>query len=592
MTSLVGGRYRLIEPVGEGGMGVVWRARDESLGREVAVKRVRLAPGLDAASRAALCDRALAEARTAAALRHPSIVAVHDLIVEDRDPAIVIELVHGPSLEQVIRENGPLPARRAAEIGLRVLSALAATHAAGVLHRDVKPANVLLAGDGRVVLTDFGIATLVGGLPGTPVGTPGYTAPECLHAPAPDHTLILPTDPTDFHAAAAGRPSDPTHGHAIDPADGHAADPTDGHTADPTDSRATGPTDGHSADRTVVQPTDPAGAGAADRTASRPTGPASPRAAGAGSDAWSGAAGPASDLWSLAAALYTAVEGRGPFARDSAVATLSAVLTEPPAPSGSALWPVLAAALEKDPHKRPGAERLRGWLEAVVQGPAATAVLPEPPRDTPPGVRLPVALGALVVAALVGAGAVVVPQLGRTSAAGPAAVAAAPPATAEAGRFAALPRACGLLTPEQAAEAVPKALIMPRENAECTWHQSLAKESRSLRLELEMQEPTGTHAEIALAADDFDSRRDEAERSRKSSLLGRSSEISDLKGLGDEAMTWTVTDDRRPQTEVAIVFRVSNLVAKLTLRREVAKDPALPGQAGAAARSVVEALTR
>ncbi|MGW6505750.1 protein kinase domain-containing protein, partial [Nonomuraea angiospora] len=95
MTSLVGGRYRLIEPVGEGGMGVVWRARDESLGREVAVKRVRLAPGLDAASRAALCERALAEARTAAALRHPSIVAVHDLIVEDGDPAIVMELVHG-----------------------------------------------------------------------------------------------------------------------------------------------------------------------------------------------------------------------------------------------------------------------------------------------------------------------------------------------------------------------------------------------------------------------------------------------------------------------------------------------------------------
>ncbi|MBB5782357.1 serine/threonine-protein kinase [Nonomuraea jabiensis] len=551
MTPLIGGRYRLIEPVGEGGMGVVWRARDESLGREVAVKRVRLAPGLDAASRAALCDRALAEARTAAALRHPSIVAVHDLIVEDGDPAIVMELVHGPSLEQVMRENGPLPARRAAEIGLRVLSALAATHAAGVLHRDVKPANVLLAGDGRVVLTDFGIATLVGGLPGTPVGTPGYTAPECLHAPA----LVHPPDPTG-----------PAHA-LVHP---------------------TGPTGHGTVDGTAVQPTDPTGTDPTDRTAIQPTGPASARAGGAGSEAWSGAAGPASDLWSLAATLYTAVEGRGPFARDSAVATLSAVLTEPPAPSGSVLWPVLAAALDKDPHKRPGADRLRGWLEAVVQGPAATAVLPEPPRATPPGVRLPVALAALAVAALVGAGAVVVPQLGRA----PASVAAAPSATAAAGRFATLPRACGLLTPEQAAQAVPKALIMPRENAECTWHQSLAKESRSLRLELEMQEPTGTHAEIALAADDFDSRREEAERSRKYSSVGKTSEITDLKGLGDEAMTWTVTGDRRPQTEVAIVFRVSNLVAKLTLRREVAQDPALPGQAGAAARSVVEALTR
>jgi serine/threonine protein kinase len=548
MTSLIGGRYRLIEPVGEGGMGVVWRARDESLGREVAVKRVRLAPGLDTASRAALCDRALAEARTAAALRHPSIVAVHDLIVEDGDPAIVMELVHGPSLEQALRENGPLPARRAAEIGLRVLSALAATHAAGVLHRDVKPANVLLAGDGRVVLTDFGIATLVGGLPGTPVGTPGYTAPECLHAPA----LIQPTGPADSRTAI--QPTNPAHPGA-----------------------------------TAIQPTNPADPGA---TAIQPTDPASPRAAGSGSDAWSEAAGPASDLWSLAATLYTAVEGRGPFARDSAVATLSAVLTEPPAPSGSVLWPVLAAALDKDPHKRPGADRLRGWLEAVVQGPAATAVLPEPPQATPPGVRLPVALGALVLAGLVGAGAVVVPQLGRPSAAAPASLAAAPSATSAAGRFAALPRACGLLTPEQAAKAVPKALIMPRENAECTWHRSLVKESRSLRLELEMQEPTDTHAEIALAADDFDSRREEAERSRKYSTLGKSSEIIDLEGLGDEAMTWTVTDDRRPQTEVAIVFRVSNLVAKLTLRHEVAKDPALPEQAGAAARSIVEALTR
>ncbi|MGV9384150.1 protein kinase domain-containing protein [Nonomuraea sp. NPDC003707] len=570
MTTLIGGRYRLIEPVGGGGMGVVWRARDESLGREVAVKRVRLAPGLDAASRAALCDRALAEARTAAALRHPSIVAVHDLIVEDGDPAIVMELVHGPSLEQVLRENGPLPARRAAEIGLRVLSALAATHAAGVLHRDVKPANVLLAGDGRVVLTDFGIATLVGGLPGTPVGTPGYTAPECLHAPGTGHA------PSAEHAPSADHARTTDHVPA----------------ADHTLIQPTGPTDGHATDRTVVQPTGPTGAGPADRTAIQPTGPTSPRAAGPGSDAWSAAAGPASDLWSLAATLYTAVEGRGPFARDSAVATLSAVLTEPPTPSGSVLWPVLAAALDKDPHKRPGAERLRGWLEAVVQGPAATAVLPEPPRATPPGVRLPVVLGALAVAALVGAGAVVVPQLGRTSAAAPASVAAAPSATDGAGRFAALPRACGLLTPEQAAKTVPKALIMPRENAECTWHQSLAKESRSLRLELEMQEPTDTHAEIALAADDFNSRRNEAERSRKYSSLGKSSEITDLKGLGDEAMTWTVTDDRRPQTEVAIVFRVSNLVAKLTLRREVAKDPTLPEQAGAAARSVVEALTR
>src|SRR4051812_7047234 len=144
-------------------MGTVWRAFDELLRQEVAVKEVRLPPDLSETARAELSERTLREARAAAKLRsHPSIVTVHDVVVENDRPWIVMELLTGRSLDQVIRESGPLPPREVAKVGLALLDALSAAHGAGILHRDVKPGNVLLTDDPRVVLTDFGIATVAG----------------------------------------------------------------------------------------------------------------------------------------------------------------------------------------------------------------------------------------------------------------------------------------------------------------------------------------------------------------------------------------------------------------------------------------------
>ncbi|MFD9792882.1 serine/threonine-protein kinase [Streptomyces sp. NPDC059070] len=154
------GRYRLIEQLGRGGMGVVWRAVDEVLGREVAVKELRTYSDMSAPELGDLRLRMQREARAAARVRHPGVVAVHDVTEHEGRPVIVMELVPGPSLDGVLGERGALDPREAAAIGARVLEALAAAHRAGVLHRDVKPGNILLEAGGRVVLTDFGIAAM------------------------------------------------------------------------------------------------------------------------------------------------------------------------------------------------------------------------------------------------------------------------------------------------------------------------------------------------------------------------------------------------------------------------------------------------
>ncbi|WP_211370682.1 serine/threonine-protein kinase, partial [Nonomuraea turkmeniaca] len=262
----VGNRYRLIEPLGEGGMGVVWRAYDELLDRTVAIKEVRYA-GVGEAKRAELNRRTIREARAAGRLDHPSVVVVHDVVEEDGRPWIVMQLVRSRSLAQVVREQGPLRAGQVAMIGGRVLDALRAAHATGVLHRDVKPENVLLADDGRVVLTDFGIASLEaeagltasGGL----VGTPAYMPPERLN----------------------GEP-----------------------------------------------------------------------------------ARPESDLWSLGATLYAAVEGEPPFKRDSWAATVAAVLRDEPEPAAraGALAPVIMGLLRRDPGTRMPAEEAARLLHEVA----------------------------------------------------------------------------------------------------------------------------------------------------------------------------------------------------------------------------------
>ncbi|MEU0944427.1 protein kinase [Streptomyces canus] len=157
---LLAGRYRVVAQLGRGGMGVVWRAVDEVLGREVAVKELRTYTDADGPELADLRLRMQREARAAARVRHPGVVAVHDVAEVDGRPLIVMELVEGRSLDQVLRKQGTLDPREAAGIGAKVMDALAAAHKAGVLHRDVKPGNILLDRSGRVLLTDFGIATM------------------------------------------------------------------------------------------------------------------------------------------------------------------------------------------------------------------------------------------------------------------------------------------------------------------------------------------------------------------------------------------------------------------------------------------------
>jgi serine/threonine protein kinase len=153
---LLSGRYRLGIVIGQGGMGVVWQARDELLKRDVAVKELVWPPHFTEAEQEIACRRAIREAQMAGRLTHLNVVRVYDILQEDGHPWIIMELLPHQSLYDLVREEGPLTPARAARVGLGVLAALGAAHAEGVLHRDVKPANILVGPDGRVVLTDFG----------------------------------------------------------------------------------------------------------------------------------------------------------------------------------------------------------------------------------------------------------------------------------------------------------------------------------------------------------------------------------------------------------------------------------------------------
>ncbi|MGW3601396.1 protein kinase domain-containing protein [Micromonospora sp. NPDC005161] len=257
LPQLVADRYRLLSPLGQGGMGRVWKARDEVLHRDVAIKELVPPPGLTDEERREMRERSLREARAIARLNHVNVVRIFDVLRTDGDPWIVMEYVASKSLQDTLAESGPVPPARAVEIGLGVLGALNAAHKAGVMHRDVKPGNVLLGDDGRVVLTDFGLATIPGDpnvtRTGMVLGSPAYISPE---------------------------------------------------------------------------------------------------------RAREGTAGPEADLWSLGATLYAAVEGKSPYARPSAIATLAALATEPMPPPKNAgpLKPVLNGLLRKDPNERINAE--------------------------------------------------------------------------------------------------------------------------------------------------------------------------------------------------------------------------------------------
>ncbi|NRQ30550.1 protein kinase [Nonomuraea sp. NN258] len=198
-----------MSPVGRGGMGMVWHAHDVLLDRDVAVKELILPFGLDHAGKQVAHRRMLREARSAARLTHPGIVTVHDVVEEDGRPWIVMELVRAWSLEQAVRQSGPLPVVQAAEIGIRVLDALRHAHAAGILHRDIKPGNVLLTSD-RVVLTDFGIAAIEGDVTitqtGLLMGSPAYVPPERLSGQPLAQAADLWSFGATLYAAVEGRP--------------------------------------------------------------------------------------------------------------------------------------------------------------------------------------------------------------------------------------------------------------------------------------------------------------------------------------------------------------------------------------------------
>jgi serine/threonine protein kinase len=284
---VVAGRYALTSVLGRGGMGTVWLATDQVLERQVALKEITFSIDLSDAERDILRERTMREARAAARLDHPCVTTVYDVVEEAGKPWLVMEHVSACSLQEILEEEGPLPPTAAARIGLDVLDALEAAHEAGIVHRDVKPANVLVDRWGRARLTDFGIATTAGDssltTQGALIGSPSYMAPE----------------------------------------------------------RANGE---------------------------------EPR--------------PPVDLWSLGATLYAAVEGRPPFNRGEAMATLMSVVSEHPEPMLRAgpLEPVLRGLLTKDPAQRTTADHARPQLAAVLAGraPASLAAPAPPPATTPP----------------------------------------------------------------------------------------------------------------------------------------------------------------------------------------------------------------
>jgi hypothetical protein len=207
---LVAGRYRLVRQVGSGGMGVVWQAYDERLHRKVAVKQLLMPAELTGPQTAQARKLAMREGRIAAKLQHPQAITVYDVLEADGQSYLIMEYLPSTSLAQVLAERGPLPPREVAGIGAQLADALAAAHAAGVVHRDVKPGNVLLGPDGTVKITDFGISRAVEDVTATVTGliagTPAYLSPEVAQGqPATYRSDVFSLGAT-LYAAVEGRP--------------------------------------------------------------------------------------------------------------------------------------------------------------------------------------------------------------------------------------------------------------------------------------------------------------------------------------------------------------------------------------------------
>ncbi|MER5381914.1 bifunctional serine/threonine-protein kinase/ABC transporter substrate-binding protein [Streptomyces sp. NPDC002688] len=210
-SELIADRYQLVERIGQGGMGRVWRGLDQQLfGREVAIKEILFPPGMDEEDRATLLRRFTGEARAAVTLSHPGIITIHDVVEHHGAPVIVMEFIRGQSLAAAIRREGRLPVQRVAEIGAAMLDALAEAHEARIVHRDIKPDNVLLTKD-RVVLTDFGIAHLADATTklshsGIVIGTPQYMPPEQLEGKRPTPANDLWALGATLYHAVEGQP--------------------------------------------------------------------------------------------------------------------------------------------------------------------------------------------------------------------------------------------------------------------------------------------------------------------------------------------------------------------------------------------------
>jgi serine/threonine protein kinase len=207
---LIADRYRLTEHIGSGAMGVVWQAHDERLHRTVALKQLLLQPGLSAGESHEARERAMREGRIAARLQHPNAVAVYDVVEDDGQPVLIMEYVPSKSLSAVLDERGPLPPAEVARIGAQVATALTAAHTAGIVHRDIKPGNVLLTEDGTVKITDFGISRATGDVTvtatGMLAGTPAYLAPEVAKGENPGPPSDVFSLASTVYAAVEGQP--------------------------------------------------------------------------------------------------------------------------------------------------------------------------------------------------------------------------------------------------------------------------------------------------------------------------------------------------------------------------------------------------